>query len=87
MPTVHIPAAMRSLTGGEAQVVAPGATLGELIDHLDAAHPGLKSRLIEGERIRPGLAVFADGVNVPSRLGTKIAESAEIYFVPAVAGG
>jgi len=87
MATVHIPAPMRALTGGEAEVVASGRTLGELADTLEAAHPGLRDRLVEGARIRPGVAVFVNGVNVPPALATRIPEDAEIYFSPAIAGG
>jgi molybdopterin synthase sulfur carrier subunit len=87
MATVNIPAAMRSLTGGESEVVIPGKTLGEVIESLEAAYPGLKSRLVEGERIRPGLATFVDGVNVSYHLTTHVPDNAEIYFAPAIAGG
>jgi len=87
MATVYIPAAMRTLTNGETKVVVPGTTLGEIIERLEAAYPGLQRRLAEGDRIRPGLAAFVDGVNAPSSLRTRVSENAEIYFVPAVAGG
>lgn len=87
MATVHIPAAMRNLTQGEAEIVAEGATLGAVIESLDAAYPGLKSRLAEGERLRMGLAAFVNGVNVPASLATKIPAEADIYFVPAISGG
>jgi molybdopterin converting factor small subunit len=78
---------MRSLTGGEAEVVVPGATLGEIVAALEARFPGLQSRLTEGDRIRPGMAVFVEGVNVPSRLSTRVSETADIYFAPAISGG
>ena len=87
MATVHIPAAMRGRTGGQTDVVVAGSTLGELIEGLEALYPGLKSRMVEGERIRPGLATFVDGQNVSSNLGTRVPENAEIYFAPAIAGG
>lgn len=87
MAVVHIPAAMRSLTGGVAQATAPGATLGEVIARLEADYPGLQSRLTEGERLRPGLAAFVDGVQVSPLLSTRVGENAEIYFAPAIAGG
>jgi molybdopterin synthase sulfur carrier subunit len=87
MPVVHIPAPLRHLTGGEGVVEAAGATLGDVIDSLEARYPGLRNRLAEGERIRPGMAVFVDGVQVPVRLSTRIADSSEIYFTPALSGG
>ncbi len=87
MAIVHIPAPMRSLTGGETDVTVPGGTLGEIVEALESRFPGMKSRLAEGDRIRPGLAVFVGGVNVPPRLSTHVPENAEIYFAPAIAGG
>jgi molybdopterin converting factor small subunit len=87
MATVHIPAAMRKLTGGETKVVVPGDTLEAVIANLETTYPGLKSRLVEGERIRPGLATFVDGVNASSALSTRLGANAEIYFAPAMAGG
>src|SRR5438270_6622292 len=68
MATVHIPAPMRSLTGGETEVVAPGETLRELIENLEAAYPGIKARLVDGDRIRANLATFVDGIQVTSGL-------------------
>jgi len=84
---VHIPAAMRVLTGGVEEVSATGNTLGAVIDSLQGAHPGLKSRLVEEGRLRAGLAVFVDGVQVTGGLSARIGEQSEIYFAPAISGG
>ncbi|MBW3623024.1 MAG: MoaD/ThiS family protein [Armatimonadetes bacterium] len=87
MATVHIPAPLRTLTGGQAEVTAPGETLGEVMDRLAAEHPGLKERLTNGDRIRAGFAVFVDGVSASPYLNTRLDENAEVYFAPAIAGG
>jgi molybdopterin converting factor small subunit len=87
MATVHIPAALRGLTGGETQVTVPGETLREVLDRLDEAHPGLKARLSEGERVAAGLAAFVDGTLVTSGLRAKVQADSEIHFMPAIAGG
>ena len=87
MANVHIPAPLRSLTGGETEVSVPGATLGELVQALEARYPGLQNRLVEGERIRPGMAVFVNGVQSSFLLSTRLPENAEIHFAPAIAGG
>jgi molybdopterin converting factor small subunit len=73
MPVVNIPAAMRGLT--------------EAIESLESSFPGLKARLVEGDRIRPGLAAFVDGVQASAGLKTRLAEASEVYFAPAIAGG
>ena len=87
MATVHIPAAMRALTGGESTVVVPGATLREVVEGLEVAYPGLKSRLVEGERLRPGLAAFVGDESAAQGLRTKVAPDSAVYFAPAIAGG
>jgi len=87
MATVHIPAPMRGLTGGKSEVSMPGGSLGEVVDALEADYPGLKSRLVEGDRIRPGLAVFVEGVQASFRLSQRLSEDAEVYFAPAISGG
>jgi sulfur-carrier protein len=87
MAVVYIPAALRTLTGGETKVSVPGETLREVLDGLDAAYPGLKGRLVEGERMAPGLAVFVDGAVPATGLRAKLSPDAEIHFAPAIAGG
>jgi molybdopterin synthase sulfur carrier subunit len=87
MAEVHIPAPLRSLVGGEAKVTIPGETLREVLDRLDEAYPGIKSRLVSGERPAPGLAIFVDGAMPAAGLRTKLSPNAEIYFAPAIAGG
>jgi hypothetical protein len=87
MAIVHIPAALRTLTGGEVRVSVPGETLREVLDRLDGAHPGIKARLVAGERMAPGMAVFVDGAIPPAGLRARLSPDAEIHFAPAIAGG
>ncbi len=87
MPTVHIPAPLRCLTGQQSTVSVTGGSLGELADNLEACFPGIRARLTEGIRLRPGLAVFVNSVQVPSILATKVAQDADVYFAPAISGG
>ncbi len=87
MVTVHIPAPMRSVTGGESEVKVDGVTLSEIVDALDAAHPGIRARLVEGDRIRGNLAVFVNSEQVSGSIRTRVPEDADIYFMPAIAGG
>ena len=87
---VRIPTPLRKLTGGADEVSADAATIGELIDNLEAAHAGLKARLCDdaGE-IRRFVNIyvndedvrFLDGRNTPLKDGD------EVSIVPAIAGG
>jgi len=87
MAIVHIPAALRVLTGGQVKVTVPGETLREVLDRLDEAHPGIKARLVAGDRMAPGMAVFVDGAIPPAGLRARLSPDAEIHFAPAIAGG
>jgi len=87
MPVLHIPPLMRDLTGGAAEVRVPAHTVADAIDALDAAYPGAKARLCEGERLAPGLAVAVDGRRAALGLQTPLGEESEVRFLPAVAGG
>lgn len=87
MAIVNIPSAMRKLTGGLAKVEVPGATLGEALEALDRLHPGIRDRLVEGDRIRGGLALFVDNEMPRTGLRTPLKDNSEVYFAPAVAGG
>jgi molybdopterin converting factor small subunit len=86
MATVWIPPLVQGLTGGRQVVEAPGTTLREVIDNLDAEYPGLKGRLFENGRVRPGISVTVDGV-VSNKRNRSVREDSEIHFVPAISGG
>lgn len=87
MVDVFIPSALRRLTGGAARVPANGRTVGELVADLDAQFPGLRDRLCEGDRLRPGLAVVVGAAVEPRGLLAEVPDGAEVHFVQAVGGG
>ena len=47
--TVRVPTTLRTLTGGESEVAVDGATVGDVLTALDAAHPGFKDKLFDDE--------------------------------------
>ena len=87
MAVVHIPSLMRDLTGGRAEVSAPGRTVGQVIEALEAQYPGVRDRLCEGERISPQLSVSVDGRLARLGLAQPVSEMSEILFLPVVGGG
>jgi len=88
--TVRIPTPLRKLTAGADEVSIEGANVGEIIDNLEAAHPGLKERLCDdaGE-IRRFVNVYVNDEDVRFMGGraTELKDGDEVSIVPAIAGG
>jgi len=87
MATVWIPSLLRPLTGGQRQVTVPGATVGEVIAALDATHPGVRDRLVDGDRLQPSIAVAIDGVTANEGLLSPVRPDSELHIIPAIGGG
>lgn len=87
MPTVVIPSLMRNLTGGEANITLPGTTVREVIDNLESRYPGIKERLCEEGRLKPGIAIYINGLLSRGSVLERVDADAEIHFLPAIGGG
>ncbi len=87
MPIVTIPALMRNLTNGKDNVTIPGSTLREIIDNLETRYPGIQARLCEQGRIKPGIAVYVNGILTREGMRERVDTDAEIHFLPAISGG
>ncbi|MGB5050286.1 MAG: molybdopterin synthase sulfur carrier subunit, partial [Caldilineaceae bacterium] len=61
MAVVWIPALIRPLTEGKSQVEVAGENVREIVEALEALYPGVAARIVEDDRIRPGLSVAVDG--------------------------
>ncbi len=87
MAVVWIPSMMRELTAGQDRVRAPGATVAEVIDALETAHPGVKERLLAQGQLAPGVMVAVDGKRALRGLQEQVGEESEVRFLPIMAGG
>jgi sulfur-carrier protein len=88
--TVRIPTQLRTLTGGAGEVEVEGASVGEALGALDAAHPGLAERLFDDQGgLRRFVNVFLadEDVRFLEGLATPITPGQTLSIVPAVAGG
>jgi molybdopterin synthase sulfur carrier subunit len=87
---VRIPTQLRTLTGGAGEVTVEGATVGEVLKQLDAAHPGMGERLFdEAGRLRRFVNVFVadEDIRFLDGIDTPVAAGQTVSIVPAVAGG
>jgi len=87
---VRIPTPLRKLTGGADEVSIEAATISELIDNLEAAHPVMKARLCDDNgEIRRFVNVYLNDEDVRFLDGrnTVLKDDDEVSIVPAIAGG
>ena len=86
---VRIPTILRTYTGGEKAVSADGSTLFEVVENLEANHPGIKERLVENGDLRRFVNVYVndEDVRFTGGLETKVDDGDQVVVLPAVAGG
>lgn len=87
MAVVYIPTILSSLTGGKSPVEVGGATVRQVIDNLDQSWPGIRDRLVAGDRLRPNISVAVDGEISPLGLLERVSSKSEVHFVAAISGG
>lgn len=88
--SVRVPTILRPYTQGVSEVSVDGSTLSEVLDALDASHPGIRSRVLdESGELRRFVNVYVDNddVRFAEGLRTKVADGAQVSIIPAVAGG
>jgi sulfur-carrier protein len=86
-----VPTILRSYTGGAAEVAVDGtATLAELLDKLEADHPGIRTRVLDDDgKLRRFVNVYVgdEDVRFAGGLQTATPDGATVSIIPAVAGG
>ena len=90
MPTVKVPPILRQQTGGESEVSADGATVGEVLRAMAGAHPGTEEQLFsaDGDLNRYDNDYLNDeDVRVLDGLDTAVKDSDTVVILPAMAGG
>ena len=90
MATVKIPPVLRTSTGGEKEVSAGGATVGQVLDSLAENHPATKTQIFgdTGDLNRyVNVYLNDEDVRVLQGLETEVGESDVLVILPAMAGG
>jgi sulfur-carrier protein len=90
MANVKIPPVLRPSVGGEKQVSADGANVGEVLNALATAHPDTQTQLFsaEGELNRyVNVYLNDEDVRVLDGLATAVGEGDTLVILPAMAGG
>jgi molybdopterin synthase sulfur carrier subunit len=87
--TVSIPTILRTHTGGEKTVEAKGSTVAEVIDDLEARHPGIAGRLVNNGKLHRFVNIYVDDEDIrfSGGLEAPVGENSTFTILPAVAGG
>jgi len=88
--TVHVPTPLRKLTGNQSGVEIEAESVGQLFENLDAAHPGMKEKLLDevGE-IRRYINIYVNDEDIRFLKGkeTALGDGDSVSIIPAIAGG
>jgi molybdopterin converting factor small subunit len=90
MSTVKIPPVLRSHTGGERQVNAEGADVGEVLRAVATRHPATESQLFaEDGQLNRYVNIYLndEDVRVLDGLETPVRDEDTLVILPAMAGG
>ena len=90
MPTIRVPSALRTLTGGASDVEVSAATVRDALAELDKKHPGVAAKVLDGAgAVKPFIRIYVgpDDIGGLSGLATTVAARDEISIIPAIAGG
>lgn len=89
--TVLLPLPLMRFTGGQGRVTIERAeNIKELVDALDQAFPGIKSRLADSDsgNLLPYIHYFINGKNARSLAeGVPLQDGDEVSIIPAISGG
>ncbi len=87
MAIVYIPASLAALTSGAASVEVEGLNIRQVIESLERIYPGLREKLLDGNRLRTNISVAVDGEVSPLGLLEPVSRRSEVHFVAAISGG
>jgi len=87
---VQIPGPLRNYTGQQSKVQVEGGTVGEVLQNLKQAYPGIESQLYENDgSVRRFINLFVNGEDIRGQGGidTSLKDGDKLGILPAMAGG
>ena len=86
MPVVRLRAPLSELAGGKRELELEGATVGEVLQALELAHPDVKGWILdEHGAIRDHINVFVN--KDYGREDTSVGAQDRLHVLPAISGG
>jgi molybdopterin synthase sulfur carrier subunit len=88
--SIRIPTPLRQHTDGAAEVSVEGGSVAEVVDTLEAQHPGIRAKVFDDSGdVRRFINIFLNGEDIRHLEGvnTGLKDGDELSIVPAIAGG
>jgi molybdopterin synthase sulfur carrier subunit len=88
--TIRIPTQLRTLAGGDSEVMVEAGTVSEALKALDAQHSGFAERLFDEQgELRRFVNVFVadEDIRFMQGVDTPLEDGTVVSIIPAVAGG
>jgi molybdopterin synthase sulfur carrier subunit len=90
MATIRIPPVLRASVGGEREIQADGANVGEILNAIAEAHPDTQTQLFGADgQLNRYVNVYLndEDVRVLDGLDTTVSGADTLVILPAMAGG
>ncbi len=87
MAEVILPTLVAKEFGGIRRLEVPGSSVAELVEAIDAQHPGFRELLCAGSKIRPMFRIIVDGKIALEGLSTPVTAQSRVEVLPAFGGG
>jgi molybdopterin synthase sulfur carrier subunit len=87
---VRVTAVLQKLVGGAKVVPGQGSTVGEVLDDVDAAHPGFLNQVTQGNgQLHRFVNIYLNDEDIRylKQLETPVKEGDVLSILPALAGG
>ena len=87
--TVKITTPLRPIAGGQSELKIDGATVGEVLNKVEAQHKGFAERVLDGRSVKRFINVFVneDNIRDHKELDTPVKSGDTISILPSIAGG
>lgn len=90
MPTLKVPALMKSYLDGQTEITVNGATIALALEDAVARYPSLRLHVFDsGGKVRRHIKLFINENNMTALNGmeTPVAEADKIILIPSISGG
>ena len=90
MPTLRVPALMKSYVENQTEVSLRGATVADILSDLVTRHPAIKIHIMDQNGdLRRYVNLFVNDTNIKELNGVKtsLQESDKVILLPSISGG